>query len=433
LNMNVLGQTTTTLYSFQFHFLPENKMYDALLYRNKNGTGYIRIRFEDSQKKPVVIALELDEHYDQAFNISYGNSKYIDSNTICFEGKIPKVIIGNTTEVINKMVFRFKKTESNGIYYPLEIIMENANTMEYFYAEPTTPLLLTAKDLTAQFKQKYFKDDELFLNQNTNGNLNLAKADTLYFVSVANTTALNIGPSCNTDRDAMKTIFKAIANTLGLPIKIIDIYGDNFNADNVHDAIKNLNPALSDIVIFYYSGHGFIDKSAAKKFPKLDLRSGVFDPLDEALEYQIEDLYKTLLDKNARFTLVLSDCCNDVPGAKVPISKNAPSTRSSPIPFNKQICKELFLNTNRFAVLLSAASKGEAAAGFESDGGIFTFNFRETLVNVMNPLATVNDVSWSSIINETFTNTIKQAPNATCAESNVASKKCLQHPIILEK
>lgn len=36
----------------------------------------------------------------------------------------------------------------------------------------------------------------------------------------------------------MKTIFKAIANTLGLPIKIIDIYGDNFNADNVHDAIK---------------------------------------------------------------------------------------------------------------------------------------------------------------------------------------------------
>lgn len=418
--------TTTTLYEFQYHFLPENKTYNALLFRNKNGTGYIRIRYNDSYNQPVIVELLLDQHFDLAQSI-YGRP---DSTTLCFEGKAPKVILGDYSKPLNKTVFRFKIHRGDSTYEPIEIISYNISTDEYYRAEPSSPKLLQMADITKEFAQKYYRSDEgLFINAVSTGPSPLATSAHLYLVSVANTKAMNIAGSCRTDRSTMLTIFEAIAKKLHIPFVPIDIYDDDFNADTVNSALSGLKPNSQDIIVFHYSGHGFVDRDPKTKFPRMDLRTSEFDDLDPKQELQMEKVFQIIVAKGARMNLVLSDCCNSAPGAKIPVARNPPSTRSSPMPFNEDICKLLFMDPKPRSILMSAAAKGEVAGGFESDGGIFTFNFRETLVNLMNPLTKQNDVSWEKIISETESNTIKLSPATVCEGKVVADGECLQHPI----
>jgi hypothetical protein len=47
-------------------------------------------------------------------------------------------------------------------------------------------------------------------------------------------------------------------------------------------------------------------------------------------------------------------------------------------------CRALFMNDKPLSVLMTAASKGELSAG-NSTGGIFTFNFREFIGEILWP------------------------------------------------
>src|ERR1700712_1579560 len=86
LSLTSTAQTTTSLYEFEYHFPQENKVYKAFLSRNKNATGFIRLAFKNDQNMPVVVELQLYQHYDD--DNFYGAP---DSSAICFEGKEPKV------------------------------------------------------------------------------------------------------------------------------------------------------------------------------------------------------------------------------------------------------------------------------------------------------------------------------------------------------
>ncbi|MEP6675788.1 MAG: caspase family protein [Ferruginibacter sp.] len=417
--------TTATLYEFEYHFAGENKVYKAFLSRNKNATGFIRLAFNNNQNLPVVVEMQLYQHYDD--DNFYGAP---DSSAICFEGTEPKVIKGNLDITLDKMIFRFKKNPATGIYDPIEVMKRDDATFQKILVETSSSKLLQAQDLTSAFLQKYYRPDEnLFINAAQTGTSPLAKSAHLYLVSVANTKAMNIAGSCRTDRTTMLTIFEAVAKKLHIPFIPIDIYDDNFNADTVNNALAGLKPTSDDIVVFHYSGHGFVDRDPKIKFPRMDLRSSEFDDLDPKQEIQMEKVFQLIVGKGARLNLILSDCCNSTPGAKIPVARNPPSTRSSPIPFNEEICKLLFMNTRPQSILMTAAAKGEVAGGFESDGGIFTFNFRETLVNIMNPLTKQGEVSWQKIISETEANTIKLSPATVCAGKTVADGECLQHPV----
>ena len=424
-SFNSTAQTTTSLYEFEYHFAQENSVYKAFLSRNKNATGFIRIAFKNDQQMPVVVEMQLYQHYDD--DNFYGAP---DSSAICFEGKDPKVIKGNLDHPLDQMIFRFKKNPATGIYDPVEVMKRDNATFQKVLTEASSAKLLQAKDLTGAFLQQYYLPNEsLFINADATGISPLAKSTRLYLVSVANTKAMNIAASCRTDRTSMLTIFGAVAKKLNVPFVPIEIYDDNFNADTVNSALAGLKPGPNDIIVFHYSGHGFVDRDPKIRFPRMDLRASEFDDLDPKQELQMEKVFQMIVSKGARMNLVLSDCCNSTPGAKIPVSRNPPSTRSSPIPFNEEICKLLFMDPKPHSILMTAAAKGEVAGGFESDGGIFTFNFRETLVNLMTPLTKQGDVSWQKIISETEANTIKLSPSTVCEGKTQADGQCLQHPV----
>ncbi len=142
----------------------------------------------------------------------------------------------------------------------------------------------------------------------------------------------------------------------------------------------------------------------------------------------IEDIYNNLKQKNAHVTLVISDCCNDLPEAAPSISGDVAMTRSSSLGWNLNNCMQLFLPSSKVAILMTAATKGELSAGNQSYGGFFTYNFRSALVNYLSPVFNLSDVTWPKLIEEAKSQTIKKATNTWCNLPDGTKARCVQHP-----
>jgi hypothetical protein len=141
----------------------------------------------------------------------------------------------------------------------------------------------------------------------------------------------------------------------------------------------------------------------------------------------IENIFKEIKAKGARLNLVFSDCCNNIPGESNLISGASASTRNSSIGWDLQNCKLLFMREQPISLLMTAAQKGELSAGNVSDGGIFTFNFRQSIENRLRLFAT--DVSWNNLITAAQTQTTTRANRSNCADEGQPQKRCVQHPV----
>jgi hypothetical protein len=78
------------------------------------------------------------------------------------------------------------------------------------------------------------------------------------------------------------------------------------------------------------------------------------------------------------------------------------------------------------SVLMTAASKGELSAG-NSTGGIFTFNFRESLQKIIGPF--YNNVTWAAILIAAQRQTVEKAKHTWCRQDDNSKKVCVQNPV----
>ena len=158
---------------------------------------------------------------------------------------------------------------------------------------------------------------------------------------------------------------------------------NDFNVKTITKTIQVLTPGNNDIVVFTYSGHGFsYIEDEQNKFPQLALWHGESPKKDfiRVNTINLEEIYKMILTKKARLSIVTGDCCNSyiemrrqhteptLPGVFGPRDKN----------WNHKAVSQLFLET-RQSYLMAAAQKGEVAASHRWYGGFFTFQFLETI------------------------------------------------------
>ncbi|NJO25768.1 MAG: hypothetical protein HC867_08410, partial [Bacteroidia bacterium] len=210
---------------------------------------------------------------------------------------------------------------------------------------------------------EYFTEkDEIYVNLFEEASVRAPtqqqKATRLFLVLVANTNDLSIGPTCKVDKDATYTTFSQLAEFLKIQFVPSVIEGKDFSKINVDNAINGIRPASNDIVVFYYSGHGFNDVKTNYKFPFLDLRDKTYQQFGEPYTLNIEDIFKRIKMKGARMNLVISDCCNADPSqSNIAISDGA-STRTSSVGWNIGNCWSLFMNNKPGSILVTAAQKG---------------------------------------------------------------------------
>jgi Caspase domain len=240
-----------------------------------------------------------------------------------------------------------------------------------------------------------------------------------YFIGVANTTDATIGKGCKQDLIASQQLFSQLALDMKYPYKEKLFDGETISKQNVVVLLEGLKPKVQDVVIFYYSGHGFsYEKDKLQKFPQIDLRKkGDSDEIDV-----INELIKS---KGAGFNLIISDCCNTLINFKRMFPNTAIHTPSKMGIVNAEMCNSLFLTTTA-SILIAAADKDQFAVTDESFGSIFTFNFTNKLKEVLGSISSnIADLSWHNLLTTVKADAAKLSVTYDCGNA----VPCMQNAI----
>ncbi|MFT3845146.1 MAG: caspase family protein [Lacibacter sp.] len=420
-----------SLFEFRYYFgdKKDKEEYKAFLLRNEDGTGFIRVRYIDPDtKKPVLVDMDMEEQY------GYDDKGKPDTNLLLFEGKNPLIIIGDAKEKYDPDIFWFSKNEQTGFFEPWAVISpdEEANTHSEGVIEEMR--LLDEKDLTQDFMMEYFTPDDevyktLFVNKTKTPPIPSQTAN-FFLIVVANTSDKSIGTTVIKDKAKVIENYAQVAKLLNLKFHNTSLSGNEFSKANVEAAINNLKPGLNDIVVFYYSGHGFNDKGSKSRFPFMDLRT---DPLKEyptvgVNALNIENVYRQIVAKGARLNIVISDCCNADIGSSSTSAAQVNVTRPSTLGPNLNSYISLFLDNKPFSILMTAAAQGELSGGNDNDGGIFTNNFLISFDKFTGKFFEKTP-TWEDIIQLAQKQTISRATISTCEQPDGSYQKCKQTPV----
>ncbi len=433
------------LYEFDYSFDIKNikEEYKAFFVRNDDGTGFVRVRFTNPETKQIdLVEMQIEEHFDVDKN---GDT---DSTVLVIETYKPQIINGNKLDGYSPDYFWFKKFEKDGFFEPWVVVSPDVN--EIHEGTINKVRLLEQADLTQELVLQYFNADEPFYINLFEASIrtpkrpvNAAPGDggspsgvmsattaKLFMILVANTNDPSIGSTCDIDKNATLKTFQQIAEYLEIPFVPNLIYGPQYNKKNVETAINGLKPSSNDIVVFYYTGHGYANDNDGYTFPYLDLRTKDFQPMSKEFAMNMQDIFKQIKGKGARLNLVLSDCCNADPNLTNNISAGMASLRSSSIGWSLENCQNLFLKQPNTSILMTAAQKGEVSAGNNVYGGFFTFNFRESLEKKLGLFSQF--VSWKDLLDAAKSQTIKKANNTTCPNiSGDGFSSCKQNPVFI--
>lgn len=428
--------------SYEFKNLTEFPRYTAMLVRYGNGTGFMRVKYSNkTNTETYVVHMEFDE--------VEGRSKIdgLPHLTLQFKGKTPRFIRNGTKEKqegYNPDILWFKKEADDKNFKPWGVTSLNTDgTFEY--GKILDVKVLNTNDLTKTFVKVYFLESESFYTNlfkpaekeepaKTNhvvtnpGNPSQPTPATpakLHFILVANTNDPRIGYSVQKDVVNISSQVKDVATFLSLPLNYVEISGTKFGKASLETALNNLKPGSNDIVIFYYSGHGYAnDRNATEAYPQFDLRQSRFDDILVAT-MNASEVFNKIKSKNARLNLVITDCCNSSLGLLKPEGKNFALTTKSLMSWEKSFCYDLFMRS-RGTIIATAAKKGQYAYGNTDVGGYFTSNIITSMEKYLSKFQT-KAPTWQEIIAEAQTSTISLSMTNLCT----AATSCRQDPVFV--
>jgi hypothetical protein len=404
----------------------EDAVYYAFFSLTSNGTGIVRLKQLGSED---VTEMEILEQYAV---LPDGSA---DTSFIVYEGMNAKVIKGNTKAIGVAHSYWFKQ-DAAGQYRPWAVTEKYAdplpaatNLLSADYIGPAE--LSKNKSLVVSYfdtASYYYKN---IFNPHPVGAKGVipwytAKKPRMFLVVVASTKDSSLMPNCLTDARKVVDVFTDIGeNELGIPVLVDSVYGSRYSKTNVEAALAKLKPGADDIVVFYYSGHGFRDqKIPAKDFPFLDLRdpNNRPRPKPQAQTLNIQDIYTSIVQKGARLNLILSDCCNDTVEAKKTKSNMPMPVTRAPMKYAKNNLIALFLTRTKMNFLMTAASKDERAIITPRYSSYFTYFFVESLRSYLSPAK--GNPTWFQVMEDAKKQTTVFASKVDCPDG----RKCLQTP-----
>lgn len=334
-------------------------------------------------------------------------------------------IAGSGTSAAYKMRFIFKKqADSTGIYYVPEKTEFQDKDQRWRAASTVTSQEKTYSDLLKQkdFVSKFFNEDDEFyqylFNERSRG-LNGTRKEKIFLITIANTNDKKIGITSKKDFTDINTTFSTLAANLGLKLISTKIMGNDFNKKNVDLAIADLKkekPSPIDIVIFYYSGHGFRYSNDTSLYPRMSLRTDPNQDIDKN-NLSVEDIYKQILKLGARVNIILADCCNKDIGANSPVGRDVLKTRgggynTTAQSLNMDNCNALFFSNRPVSIIATSAEKNQLATGNPELGGFFTYYFKGLLEKSLYSFEKSN--SWLRLLSDAKEKARWQALSALC-------------------
>jgi hypothetical protein len=417
--------TAQSIYHFEFK-LPAtgDKMHEAFFVRNSSTGGFVRILQPTSSGQPVVIEMKLKEQFVN------GSNSIIDPTIVYYKATKPEIIEGDADPAADSLSFWFALNNETNDFEPSKITAY-ANGTEV-NAELIKAELQNAASLRKEIVLKFFdENDPLYItmfkpvSRGLNANEKNIK---MHVILVCATTDPTLSQFSIYDLERAEKLYTKLADEIGIKASVIKIFGNAYNKKNVEHAVKNLKTAAADIVVFYYSGHGFRIPKLNRPYPFMDLRSDVNTQDYKQHTINIEDIFLTLKSKPNRFTLVVSDCCNNDPEATNTVAPTPPEPRASDLKWNYENLRALFLNPKKTSLLITAADKNQLATTNPKLGGFLSYYFKQSLENMLGS-SNPREVSWFKICEETRAKTVIQAKNTACARPPIPANGCVQYPI----
>lgn len=210
---------------------------------------------------------------------------------------------------------------------------------------------------------------------------------------LCDTVSSNIKKASFVDIANMKKMTNVIARQLKIKKKITLIKGKKMTQAPLVNWVSTLPFSSNDIVIFYYSGHGFRLNRDVTPWPSFILGR----KREKAAIVPGESIYQEVKRRSPRLAIILFDCCNFAmsskkiifPRQEIDLLKKGgfPGVRS------------LFGST-RGMITICAASPGELAIaiiGGKNKGSLFTSQFLRFLLTECRS----STPSWEKIIQNT--------------------------------
>jgi hypothetical protein len=227
-----------------------------------------------------------------------------------------------------------------------------------------------------------------------------AQAQTLHGIIIADTYDDKIGESTVVDSEGMMLELRTTAQVLNMKENIIELKDNDFTKAKTLEVLNGLKCGKDDIVFFYYTGHGVRSPQDQSKYPQLalkELKNGNLETSGRAL-LSFDEVKNIIQAKNARLSIIFSDCCNAIQDGLPPqYANNSGNTSVSNSENIAMVYQNLFMKT-RGIIMATSSKPGEVSLGNMANGGAFTFAYRYVLQRVVG-----GDVkaSWQEILDAT--------------------------------
>jgi|GEM_PF-2209454 len=413
------------------------KIYKSLVTLQPDGNAVARIQYNAGPANKLYL-------YEQALRDSS-----IEKDGVTAKYLLP---LGDAVPLIDPDIagfaisrFTFKKQyDSSGYYYePAGVELHN-KTGAWLAANMTESVQKSYEALRNDepfVSAFYFESDEFYqyiFEQATRATPS-PRIEKMFLFVVADTKDATVGKSTETDLKNVSGLFNSLAANLGIT-KVIPVYisGDGYSKAAVEVALLALEaqkPAPIDIVVFYFSGHGFRLPGDQGKYPRMSFRTAQNKANEEVGDnISLEEVYKRINALKPRVNLVLGDCCNadiyenPVLGTDVIRPKGGGALGY----FNMESAKKLFLPAMPLSIIVSSVEKDHLSVGNPDIGGYYThFLTAELEKNIWGFYSSSlllfggqSNASWLKILLQARKNTYWKAKAKQCGKTT--NDRCIQ-------
>ena len=195
-------------------------------------------------------------------------------------------------------------------------------------------------------------------------------AATLHAFLVGDSLDDSIGPSTLSDLYQMSKQVKVIAGNTDMELNLSILKAEQVTVEEVVNRIHYAQIEADDVVLLYFSCHGFRIKDKKDRWPYL-----FFNPKNEALDFH--EITQMTLQKQPRLLISLADCCNTFVKDEI-FQKNAFNLEKA-IKLNKskENYKKLFRECSG-SIIISSSIPGQSSL-CDSSGGVYTQFFLKKL------------------------------------------------------
>ncbi len=230
-----------------------------------------------------------------------------------------------------------------------------------------------------------------------------AEGANLHAILVVDTNAYDLREAMISNYWCWQIQLKSIARHSDLDLKTYIFKDDRANS-NFIDELRGLSVDSDDVILFYWSGHGFRtnEKDASDNpWPSFSFNG-------ESVGFDLAELTGFLNGMHPRLLISIADTCNNyIPDLFAPPIMSIKKMQKMDVPPALKSNHYRLFRESSGVIMAAGCQPGQYAWAYIPIGSIFTLSFMDALNDLT---ASSDDISWELIFQTTLKNLVDYEP-----------------------